>query len=79
MANEEHLAVLRQGSEVWDAWRKKNPGVRPNLARPDLTGAILARAILGLRPARLRRGRATHPWRHSLGCAAHGGPREADR
>lgn len=47
----EHLAILRQGAEVWNAWRGKNPGLRPdltglNLAGANLGGAFLADAIL---------------------------------
>lgn len=41
MANEEHLAILRQGVEVWNKWRNKYPKVRP-----DLTGAKLHNANL---------------------------------
>ncbi|MBD2649978.1 pentapeptide repeat-containing protein [Nostoc foliaceum] len=41
MANEEHLAILRQGVEVWNEWRNKYPKVRP-----DLTGAKLHNANL---------------------------------
>src|SRR5919202_729615 len=32
MANEEHLAVLRQGVEVWNEWKANNPEIRPNLS-----------------------------------------------
>jgi uncharacterized protein YjbI with pentapeptide repeats len=38
MANEEHLAILRQGVEVWNRWREEHPGVAP-----DLSGASLRR------------------------------------
>src|SRR5262249_29953383 len=41
MANPEHLEILGQGVEVWNAWRAKEPSVRP-----DLSGADLARAEL---------------------------------
>ncbi|WP_392476656.1 pentapeptide repeat-containing protein [Nostoc sp. C110] len=37
MANEEHLAILRQGVEVWNYWRKNNPGIRPDFNRANLT------------------------------------------
>jgi uncharacterized protein YjbI with pentapeptide repeats len=32
MANEEHLAVLRQGVEAWNEWKAKHPEIRPNLS-----------------------------------------------
>lgn len=32
MANEEHLAVLRQGVEAWNQWKANNPEIRPNLS-----------------------------------------------
>jgi trans-aconitate methyltransferase len=41
MANEEHLVVLKQGVEIWNEWRKKNPEIIP-----DLSGAILKDADL---------------------------------
>jgi hypothetical protein len=46
MANEEHLARLRQGVEAWNQWRAANPGIRPDLseahlARENLCGANL--------------------------------------
>jgi hypothetical protein len=31
VANDEHLAIFQQGVEVWNAWRKANPNVFPNL------------------------------------------------
>jgi uncharacterized protein YjbI with pentapeptide repeats len=69
MANEEHLAQLKQGWEAWNQWRSENPSIRPeltganlaevlatranrvihagiNLARADLTNAILTRLSL---------------------------------
>ena len=62
MANQEHVAKLLEGVEGWNAWREKNGGLRPDLARAtlyatslrganldnvDLTGALLAMADLG--------------------------------
>jgi hypothetical protein len=41
MANEEHLAILRQGVEVWNKWREENPDVRPDLNGARLVGADL--------------------------------------
>jgi len=46
MADEEHLAVLRQGVRAWNAWRQANPGLRPNLSGANLDGADLSQAKL---------------------------------
>ncbi|MEH2291953.1 pentapeptide repeat-containing protein [Nostoc sp.] len=32
MANEEHLAIVNQGVEVWNNWRKENPYIIPDLS-----------------------------------------------
>lgn len=51
MANKEHLAILRQGRDVWNGWRLQNPDVIPDLSdvtfkkdNPNLAGANLNRA-----------------------------------
>ena len=31
MADEQQLAVLRQGSDAWNAWREQNTGVQVDL------------------------------------------------
>jgi len=41
MANEEHLAILRQGVEVWNQWRKENGEVQPDLRNISLQNANL--------------------------------------
>ena len=56
MANEEHLAILRQGVEVWNDWRERNSTIAPKLDGANLTdmslsginlnGAILVGATL---------------------------------
>jgi len=51
MANEEHVAILKQGVEVWNAWREQHPDIRPNLMGLtlkdfNLTGVNLANADL---------------------------------
>jgi len=46
MANEEHLAILRQGVEVWIAWRKANPDVQPDLQAENPPKARAGRANL---------------------------------
>ena len=48
MANDEHLAILMQGVEVWNKWRDENPDVRPNLSGADLFMAYLREADLYL-------------------------------
>lgn len=41
MANEEHLAILKQGMEVWNQWRKENREIRPDLHHANLWGMNL--------------------------------------
>jgi hypothetical protein len=57
MANPEHLALLVNGSDVWNKWRTTNPHIQPDLSRadiklieikpPGLMGIDLRRALLG--------------------------------
>ncbi len=35
MANQEHMAILKQGVEVWNAWRKEHPEIQPDLSGID--------------------------------------------
>lgn len=47
MANEEHLAILKNGVEAWNLWRKENPDVEePDISGADLRGEPLAAARL---------------------------------
>jgi hypothetical protein len=46
MANPEHLDILKQGVEVWNAWRDQNEDIRPDLSGANLTGANLTGAYL---------------------------------
>jgi hypothetical protein len=46
MANAEHLALLRQGTAIWDDWRQRNPGSLPDLRRASLIYASLSEANL---------------------------------
>jgi uncharacterized protein YjbI with pentapeptide repeats len=41
MANDEHVALLKQGIDAWNAWRNADPSIRP-----DLGGASLIEAFL---------------------------------
>jgi hypothetical protein len=38
MANEKQVTLLKQGVEGWNAWRRGNPDIRPDLRRADLSG-----------------------------------------
>lgn len=46
MANPEHLAVLRQGVEVWNKWRLMNDGLLPDLSDIQLSWINLREANL---------------------------------
>jgi uncharacterized protein YjbI with pentapeptide repeats len=41
MANEEHLGLLQQGVDVWNAWRTNNSSIRPDLRTACLGDAQL--------------------------------------
>jgi hypothetical protein len=43
MANEEHVAILRQGVEAWNTWRQENQKIIPDLSSTDLRGKDLRR------------------------------------
>jgi hypothetical protein len=47
MANEEHVARLKQSVEAWNLWRRENPGIAPDLCFEDLRGMDLKMANLG--------------------------------
>ncbi|HSM90418.1 MAG TPA: pentapeptide repeat-containing protein, partial [Desulfobacterales bacterium] len=38
MANPEHLKLLMQGVGVWNRWRKRSPGIKPDLSLAKLAG-----------------------------------------
>lgn len=42
MANQEHVDILRQGVEVWNAWREEHPGLQPDLNIANLRQANLS-------------------------------------
>ena len=43
MANPEHVAILKQGVEVWNEWRRENRFVFPDLSEADLRGLDLCK------------------------------------
>jgi uncharacterized protein YjbI with pentapeptide repeats len=56
MANPDHIAQLMKGVAAWNAWRKKNRNVRPNISRANLRGANLSEIISEEEAANLRKG-----------------------
>ena len=46
MANEEHVEIVRRGTEAIDEWRRANPSERLNLTAANLTAANLTAANL---------------------------------
>ena len=53
MANEEQLAILKQGIETWNQWRKEQSSLKVDLSGADLSGMDLAG--IDFRDARLTR------------------------
>ncbi len=48
MANNEHLAILRQGVKVWNEWvEQQNPKIMPDLCDADLHDTDFSKASLG--------------------------------
>jgi hypothetical protein len=46
MANPEHLQILEQGVETWNAWREQSTGIRADLSKANLSKANLGEANL---------------------------------
>src|SRR3954454_6277860 len=44
--NPDHLKILQQGIDEWNAWRQKTPFIMANLSEADLSGANLSGANL---------------------------------
>lgn len=36
MANPEHVELIKQGVEIWNAWRREHPDIRPDLSEANL-------------------------------------------
>jgi uncharacterized protein YjbI with pentapeptide repeats len=62
MANDEHVALLKQGVDPWNAWRAANPDIRPDLSGANLAGARLPEADLS---------RAHLDWANLSGATLH--------
>ena len=46
MANHEHLRIIGRGVAAWNEWRQKNPELRPDLYKANLSKANLIHAEL---------------------------------
>jgi hypothetical protein len=46
MANEDHVVQIKEGVKVWNAWRKKNPSIVPDLRGANFNSARLRRVNL---------------------------------
>jgi uncharacterized protein YjbI with pentapeptide repeats len=46
MANPDHIKMLKQGVEAWNAWRTEEPSIRPDLSERNLEGEYLFEANL---------------------------------
>ena len=46
MAKKEHAALIQKSVKAWNAWRRKHPGLRPNLRSADLHALMLRGADL---------------------------------
>jgi uncharacterized protein YjbI with pentapeptide repeats len=46
MANDEHVALLKQGVDAWNEWRRANTNIGPDLSGKNLNGANLQDANL---------------------------------
>jgi hypothetical protein len=46
MANDEHVALLKKGAEVWNEWRSENPDMRPDLREANLSKVDIREADL---------------------------------
>ena len=48
MSNLEHVKILKQGVEVWNAWREENQDIRPDLSEEDFCRVNLSSANLSV-------------------------------
>jgi hypothetical protein len=42
MANDEHVAMLKQGVAAWNVWRAENPDIRPDISGLTSAGGTSA-------------------------------------
>ena len=47
MANQEQLDLLKQGTEVWNTWRKQHPSLRPDLSNMKLDKSVITNEQIG--------------------------------
>ena len=46
MANKHQLRIIKRGAEAWNAWRRENPNIVPDLSHADLSDRMLMAAHL---------------------------------
>ncbi len=46
MANEQHVEMIKKGTEAWNQWREENPDETIDLSEADLRGLALAKVNL---------------------------------
>ncbi len=46
MTEQDQLAILQQGREVWNQWRQEHQSIQPDFSGVDFTGAHLGRVNL---------------------------------
>jgi uncharacterized protein YjbI with pentapeptide repeats len=55
MANDDHVAMLKQGVTAWNKWRGENRDILPDLTRAYLTEANLGDHLFRRDPVNLRK------------------------
>jgi uncharacterized protein YjbI with pentapeptide repeats len=61
MANDEHVALLKQGVDAWNSWRDENPDIDIDLSGATLCGTESYRLMVGPYEENRGRGRASRP------------------
>lgn len=60
MANQEHYEIFKQGVEIWNRWREKNPLTHPNLSKIRFGGSCVDYSNINLSKANISFCSMTH-------------------